>query len=345
MDWVHWLSVSMNGFDFRRLACTALAVFIATVLGLPGWLSAAAATGDPAPRRPRIGLALGGGGTRGIAHIAVLRALEREHIPIDCIAGTSMGAIVGGMYCAGMTPDQIEAVFRSKSFVRSYDTVPIPVRVALIPLFFVPHLFGYHPYDGLYRGNRFANHINDIVPAEHQQIEAMRIPFCAVASNLLDGRPVAIRSGSVGRAIQASSAIPGLRRPVLWQDKLMVDGGVVNNLPVDECRSLGADIVIAVNVDEDLGNIAPSHFRRIGSVGYRCLNMHLSAIDRQQLQNADLEIHPDVSGIALLSREVKDMDLALVEGEKATTKVIPLIHQLIDKQLAKEKTRWRLSRD
>ena len=308
--------------------------FAAALLVLLPWPAFAA----DSPRRPRIGLALGGGGTRGIAHIAVIRALEKANIPIDCVAGTSMGAIVGGLYCAGLTTDEIETAFRAKAMIRSYDTVPIPVRVSLIPIFFVPHLVGWHPYDGLYRGNRFAKHISALVPEARQNIENLKIPFWAVASNLLDGAPYAIKKGDLGKALQASSAIPGLRRPVALQDKLLVDGGVVANLPVDYCRAMGADIVIAVDVDEHLGTIDEAHFRKIGSVSYRCLNMHLSAVDKPQLSAADVVVHPDVSGIALLSHAIKDMDLALVEGDKATRQAIPLIQEVIEKELAKNKT-------
>jgi len=284
--------------------------------------------------RPRIGLALGGGGTRGIAHLAVIRELEKNHIPIDCIAGTSMGAIVGGLYCAGLTTDEIEDFFRNKSMVRSYDTVPIFLRVTLVPIFAIPHVV-FHNYDGLYRGHKFAKYINERVASECRRIEDLKIPFCAVASNLLDGQPAALTTGNLGRALQASSAIPELRKPVIYDGKLLVDGGVVANLPVDQCRAMGADIVIAVNVDEQLVELKDNHFRKIGTVPYRCLNMHLSSIDAPQVSKADLCIHPDVAGIQLLSRSLKDMDLAMAAGQKATVQAIPAIKDLINKKLAK----------
>ncbi|MGH9553960.1 MAG: patatin-like phospholipase family protein, partial [Terriglobales bacterium] len=176
--------------------------------------------------RPRVILALGGGGTRGVAHVGVLRVLDREHIPIDGIAGTSMGAIVGGMYCAGVPVDEIERHLLRKKLLHAYLTVPIPLRVAAIPIFFIPHIFGYHPYDGLYRGGRFRDYLNNSVPESHREIQDLKIPFAAVASNLIDGRPVAIRSGNLGRALQASSAIPELRRPVKIGDGLFVDGAI-----------------------------------------------------------------------------------------------------------------------
>lgn len=302
-------------------------VSIIALLGIPAFAEN--------PGRPKVGLALGGGGTRGLAHLAVLRELEKEGIPIDCIAGTSMGAIIGGMYSAGLSIDQIEKLFRDKSLMHSYDTVPIPVRLSLIPIFFVPHLFGYHPYDGLYRGNKFANYINGHVALDQRDLECLKIPFCAVGSNLLDGKAHAITTGNIGRALQASSAIPGLRKPVSWQGKLFVDGGVVANVPVKQCRDMGADIVIAVDVDEHLNTVDPNMFRKIGSVSFRCVNMHLAKLDEPQLKNADIIIHPNVDGITLLSRDMKDIDLALKAGQEATRKAIPIIQERLNGQLCK----------
>jgi NTE family protein len=286
--------------------------------------------------RPKIGLALGGGGTRGIAHLAVIRVLQKYGIPIDCIAGTSMGAIVGGLYCAGLCPDEIEKFFHDKTMVRSYETVPIPVRVALVPIFILPHML-FHAYDGMYRGNKFAKYINERVSPENRQIENLKIPFVAVCSNLLDGGPAVVSKGNLGRALQASSAIPGLRKPVIIGDTLLLDGGVVANVPVRQCRAMGADIVIAVDVDEELVRLPKKHFRKIGTALYRCLNMHLSTIDAPQIAEADIVIHPDVAGIELLSSAIKDMNLAVLEGDKAAEQAIPAIQEKINKKLAKVK--------
>lgn len=286
-------------------------------------------SGPSSAKRPRIGLALAGGGTRGCAHIGVIRALEKAGIPIDCIAGTSMGAIVGGLYSAGLSTDQIEELITSKKLVHGFDTVPIPFRVALVPVFFVPHIFGYHPYDGLYRGGRFAKFIRNTAPEGHREIENLKIPFAAVASNLLDGKAYAIRSGCIGKAIQASSAIPFLRRPVEIGDKLFVDGGIVLNLPVDQARELGADFVIAVDVNDDLLKLQNKDFRKIGSVPTRSLNMHLSTIDSYQLEKADFVIHPDVTNIDLLSRKIKEARRAIENGETLTNKLLPELREKI----------------
>lgn len=285
-------------------------------------------TTPKAGRKLKVAFALGGGGTRGYAHIGALRVFQREKIPIDMIAGTSMGAIVGGMFCAGLTPDEIETKMLKKSFAHSYYTVPIPVRVAAIPIFFVPHLFGYHPYDGLYVGNRFANYMNNSLPAASRDIEELKIPYCAVAANLLDGKAYSIKTGNLGRAIQASSAVPELRRPVAIDDKLFVDGGISANLPVIQAKEMGADIVIAVDVDEKF-DARRRDFRKILSVGHRVINMILTKVDEEQVKAADIVVQPDVNGIHLLSSKPADGKKAIKAGEAAAEAALPEIRSRI----------------
>jgi NTE family protein len=187
----------------------------------------------------------------------------------------------------------------------------------------MPHAFGWHPYDGLYRGNIFAKFISRSAPEGHRDIEKFRIPFSAVAANLLDGKAYAITSGDIGKAIQASSAIPFLRRPVEIGDKLFVDGGIAQNLPCDKVRDLGADFVIAVDIDDDLKTLQKKDFHKIGSVSRRAINIQLSSIDSVQQDRADFVIHPDVSGIELLDGNPKDARRAIKAGEEITRKLIP----------------------
>ena len=284
-------------------------------------------TSTSSSRRPKIGLALAGGGTRGCAHIGVLRVLQEEGIPVDCIAGTSIGAIVGGLYASGRSVDDLADMVSSPKMMKAFNTVPIPVRIALVPVFLVAHMLGWHPLDGLYRGNKFRKFISDCAPPEHRLIENFPIPFAAVAANLLDGKAYAIRSGDIGKAAQASSAIPFLRRPVEIGDKLFVDGGIVDNLPCDETRQLGADFVIAVDIDDDLKVLNKTDFHKIGSAADRAINMHLSAVDSFQLGKADFVIHPDVTGIALLDGKKKDALAALKAGEDAARQCLPSLRQ------------------
>ena len=277
--------------------------------------------------RPKVGLALGGGGTRGAAHVGVLRVLLQEGVPIDCVAGTSMGSVVGGLYCAGLSVDSIQDKFLNKKLMRSFLTVPIYVRIAAIPIFYVPRIFGIKQYDGFYRGGKFRHFLNTSVPESNRDIEKLKTPFGAVALNLIDGQIYILNKGNLGRALQASAAVPVLRKPVMMGDKLFVDGGVTANLPVKEARQLGADIVIAVDVDERFEPVPQDVFKTGGSVAHRVLTLHLSKVDEDQLKNADIVIHPEVNGIGLISTKVNDIKSAITAGEVAARAAMPEIRR------------------
>jgi NTE family protein len=277
--------------------------------------------------RPVVALVLGGGGPRGAAHLGVLKVFEEQNIKIDMILGTSMGAIFGGLYCAGLSPDKIEEI-SEKQMAHAYYTIPVPLRVALIPLLYIPHLFGYHSFDGLYRGNKFAKWLDRSVPETHSDISRLHPRFAAVAANVLDGKVVIIESGDLGRALQASSAIPFLRKPVLMKDKLLVDGGILANLPVKQARQLGADFVIAVDVNETFTPPAETNdFRKIGSVPPRVISMILMRVDEDQIARADVHLQPDVNGISLLSKRLSDALKAKAAGEAVANAAVPEIRR------------------
>jgi NTE family protein len=211
--------------------------------------------------RPRIGLVLGGGGARGIAHIGVLKELERLQVPIDAIAGTSMGAIVGGLYASGLTAEELEEVVlslnwsealsdtprrRNLSFRRKQDDVRYPIdlelgvrgRKILLPKGLVQG----QNLDPLLRGlTAHVSHISDF--------SALPIPFRAVATDIETGSRYVMTSGDLARSIRASMSVPGLIAPTSLDGRLLVDGGVVANLPIDIARSMDVDIIIAVDVE------------------------------------------------------------------------------------------------
>lgn len=177
----------------------------------------------------KVGLALGSGGARGWAHIGVIRALERAGIPIDYIAGASIGAFVGAIYAAGEL-DELE------EFVRDLNWKMI---LSLFDVVF--------PTCGLLDGNK----IYDLL-TEHLQelcIEDAGIPFCCVATNLITGKEVLLRSGKMADAVRASISIPGIFTPFAHEGLYLGDGGIVNPVPVQVVRDMGADIVIAVNLN------------------------------------------------------------------------------------------------
>jgi NTE family protein len=281
---------------------------------------------DPAGARPlRVGLALGGGGTRGAAHVGVLRVLQREGIPINAIAGTSMGAIVGGLYAAGVSVDALQQKFDDRSLMTHFMTVPLSVRVVVAPVMVVPRAFGHHAYDGLYKGGKFRKYLDASVPQFEQNIEELKIPFAAVALDVVDGKPYRLSKGNLGYALQASSAVPGLRKPVQIGDQLFVDGGVVENVPVDEARAMGSDIVIAVDVDERFDPVPLDTFRAMGSMAKRMVALQLANVDAPQLKHADIVIHPMVDGIGLISTKADDAKRAMKAGEKAAEEALPAI--------------------
>ena len=213
-------------------------------------------------QRPSIGLALSGGGARGSAHLGVIRVLEELGIPIDYIAGTSMGSIVGGLYASGMSADEIEQALvdikwedifsdlqprEERRFRRKIDDY----------LYLVRHRIGINDQKGeinlapaLIQGQKF-----DLVLCRYllpvsdvRDFDDLRIPFRAVATDIVSGRAVVMDSGDLPTAIRASMAVPAVFAPVEMDDKLLVDGGIAMNLPISVVRKMGADIVIAVDI-------------------------------------------------------------------------------------------------
>jgi len=182
-------------------------------------------------RKPRIGLALGGGAARGWAHIGVIRALAREGIAPEVVCGTSIGALVGAAYAAG----EIE---RLDQWVQQLDWAG------------VMSLMDWRINGGLMKGTKLVDFFR--AKFEDRGIERLLRPFGCVATELTTGREVWLREGSVIDAVRASLALPGLFTPVVHDGRLLVDGGLVNPVPVSLCRALGADLVIAVDLGWDL---------------------------------------------------------------------------------------------
>ena len=249
---------------------TLLLLASALLLGWPSTpLFAADAAPDATPVRPRIGLVLSGGGARGAAHVGVIRALEEMRVPIDAVAGTSMGAVVGGLYAAGLNGDQIDAVFRSLDwqdmlrdraprrdlvYRRKQDDRNILARGALgfrvdegivLPL-------------GLVQGQKITQVLrNATLPvAGVQDFDRLPIPFRALATDLETGEPVVLKSGDLATVLRASMSAPGVLAPVEIGGRLLVDGGLVDNLPVSLAREMNVDVLIAVDVSFPLANRA-----------------------------------------------------------------------------------------
>lgn len=274
--------------------------------------------------KARVAIALGGGGTRGAAHLGVLKVLEREGIPIDCVTGCSMGAIIGGLYCAGVPLSVVEEDLRKNRITRAY--VPFWVRNSVLRgvAAVVANATG---APGLTTANRFARKIDAYAPGT--RIENMSKRFSAVCTDLKDGRPCNMTTGGLGDTLATSSALPPLIKPVKSGGHAYVDGGITANLPVKAAREFGADVVIGVSVDEQMGSPTPKKISSMKGIADRMAGIALSVIDHFHAQDADLLITPDVANISLLSRSRKDVSDAIRAGEIAAESALPEIRRIL----------------
>ena len=216
------------------------------------------------PFRARIGLALSGGGSRAIAQIGVLQVLEEHHIPIDYIVGTSMGSIIGGLYAAGYSPDELVEIVKSIEWESILNDKP-PRRSLFIGkkqeqdrLLLQIRLDGLKPYipPALTPGQRLQNVLTQLtlksLYASSQSFDEFRIPFRAISTDLYSGQKVVLSQGDLAEAMRASLAFPLLFTPVPLNGKLLADGGLVDNIPVDEVKKFPVDLVIAVDATSNL---------------------------------------------------------------------------------------------
>lgn len=282
--------------------------------------------------RPKIGLALGGGGARGAAHIGVLRVFERENIPVDYLVGTSAGALIAALYSGGTAPDDIEKFAVSGAIKKAYKTDITIFRALFIHLNKVCKTFIGRPfYAGLYNDHRLHRFVNETISDENGVIK-IETPLHIIAVDLITGLPVVIKSGDVGLAVQASTAIPGLRQPIPIDDQLLVDGGILRNIPIDEAKKMGADVVIAVDVDTQYEKYELKDFRSFESTITRVINLGLRAQSEHILEKADIVIKPDLTGINILDLDTKSLEKAIAAGEEAAMKKIPEIKKRLEQK-------------
>ena len=252
--------------------------------------------------RPKIGLALGSGAARGMAHLGVLRILEQEGIPIDMIAGTSVGSMVGGVYAAGMSVKECEKVLSTISWGQLVrPTFPLRSLVHNAPII---------GFIEKYVGKR--------------QIEDLPIPFGAIASDVSTGEAHIMRTGSLAHAICASTAVPVAIRPVSHQGKQLADGAIVHPVPAALVRSMGADIVIAVNVCAE--SFAKGSARHLIDSLMNTIDIMSAKLVKEELQLADIILRPDL-GFNQIS--FKDAAHYIAAGEKVTLDSIAQIRQKI----------------
>lgn len=285
--------------------------------------------------RPKVGLVLGGGGAKGAAEVGVLKVIEEAGIPIDYIVGTSIGSIVGGLYAAGYTADELDTLFQTQEWLslltdRRADLGNEPYREQDG----VTYVFGFPVRDrnsrgfGMMRGGRIEQVLDSMVSVRGcADFESLHIPFSCVAADIRTAEEVVLSKGVVATAMRASMAIPGIFKPVSKGDWLLVDGGMLNNLPVDVCRKMGADIVIAVDLQQE--EKAPrkktdmSFLTSIGNLlglgGILDWIANRPDIDKylENRKKADIYIHPDLPDYDATSFGNKNCAKMIEAGKEA----------------------------
>jgi len=278
----------------RTVPWTGPQFFLAILASCLGLLAGAATAADEGAR-PRIGLVLGGGGAKGAAHIGVLRVLEELRIPVDCIAGTSMGALVGGTFATGMEPAEIEREVRAIDWSRTVggsgrrDSRPINVKVE--------ELAYSNPLEVGISNGRFATpggfietqdieqELRNLVATARytREFGELPIPFRAVATDMVAGEMAVLGSGDLATAMRASMAIPGAFSPVITDGMVLADGGLMRNLPVDVARDMCADVVIAVWLTTPLPE--PEDVSSALALVGRSLDVVIRANERVQIES------------------------------------------------------------
>jgi len=266
---------------------------------------------DREQERPKIGLALGGGGAKGGAHVGVLKLLEELNIPVDYIAGTSIGGIVGGLYATGMTSDQLTDAIANIDWNEALRDKPPRRDLSfrkkeenaryLLDLELGIGRGGIKWPSGFISGQNlfFLLQSMTLNVADVTDFHRLPIPFECVATDVGSGEMVVLDSGYLATALRATMAIPGVFAPVAFEDKLLIDGGLVNNLPVDVVQKMGADIVIAIDLGEDLSA------RQIGASMIQIYQQTMRMLTRpnvnSRLEMADLVINPGVAGFGTMA--------------------------------------------
>ena len=260
-------------------------------------------------KRPKIGLALGSGGSRGLAHIGVIKALEENNIPIDFIAGSSIGAMAGGFYAAGLSIKKMEEISLETNWRRMFSLVD-------------PHL-----KQGLISGEKVKTFIEGYV--DGKKIEDCKIPFVAVATDLKTGEIVILNKGEMAQAIRASISIPLVFKPVEIDGKTLADGGLSAPVPVEIVQGMGADIIIAINLDKHYHDEEwkPGWYD-IANGSLNILRHHLAL---SNVASADMVINIDVGKNNYWYQFINGQDKILT-GEKATKEILPRLQEIINQK-------------
>ena len=287
-------------------------------------------------KTPKIGLVLSGGGARGMAHIGVLKALEQAGIYPDVVTGTSMGSVVGGLYALGYTPDEIEKIANDSDWDALLSNL-VPFKEIAIEekpyywryIFELP-VKGLVPGlpSGVIEGENLYKYFSQLTRSAHgiSNFEELPIPFRCVATDIVTGEKVVLKSGSLAEAIRASMAIPSIFTPIEIDNKLLVDGGLVRNFPVEEAKEMGADIIIGVSVSE--GFLPKEQLSSLTDILIQS-SWLLSEFDtREQRKKVDIYLEPNLAGFSTADFDKSEGIIA--RGTEIGEQFLPQFQALAD---------------
>ena len=267
-------------------------------------------------KRKTIGLALGSGGWRGLAHFGVIKEFEKQGIPIDCIAGSSAGALIGGLYSYFKSTKEIESIIQSFSYRSLYGILFDPARKL-----------------GLINGNKYVEFIEKYVG--DVKIEDLKIKFTAVCSDLINGDPVGLTEGRLSSAIRASSSIPMVFKPVTVNGRLLVDGGNTMPVPVKMVKEMNPDIIVAVNLYGRMFPFGRAYLKKqelsLVSVTRITYQMLIESLASENIKEAHIVINPKIweGETNVFKNFVSNQETTIEDGERAAREVIPAIKKLL----------------
>lgn len=263
--------------------------------------------------RLKVGLVLGGGGAKGAAEVGVLKVIEESGIPIDYIAGTSIGSIVGGLYSCGYRADELDSLFRNRKWMA---------------LMIEPSL----RLDGMIRGDKIVKMLEDMTGRRDSiSFDNLPIPFRCVAVDETSEREIVLSSGNLPKAMRASMSVPFIFDPVEFDSMHLVDGGVLNNLPVDVVRQMGADVVIAIDLTQNKHATRKYKWKRIKGIGWliEWIKKRPDLVKyNENRTHADIYINPDLRGYSAKSFKSNKIKVMIDIGTKAGLDVKPALMEL-----------------